>query len=584
MFQSVKTKIFFCLVLFLALPLFVFADFGGQQTSFFINSSYDLFGRAQLTATLLRITPSLYFYLDDQWWGSLDATSQQEAKMALQVLGEEFENKIYPTLAASFGSEWKPGIDGDAHITVLLHPMQDYTGGYVNTGDEYPRIQSPFSNQRELIYFNTKNLTSSLAKSFLAHEFVHLITFNQKENKTGTPEDIWLNEVRAEYVSTLLGYDSDFQQSNLKKRVELFLQYPNDSLTEWQGLRSDYGVANLFGQYLVGRYGLKILSDSLKSEKVGIASLNEAMKKNGFSEDFSEVFTNWTIANFLNNCAISKKYCYENPGLATIKITPSINFLPLKGNSTLAITQETKNWQGNWQRFIGGRGDLKIEFAGFPDLSFKVPYVLQYRKGGEEVGFLELDSSQRGKLVLNDFGGAITSLTIIPSLQGKTSNFSLKEKSYPFFWSVSTAVSDSSAEPGQEQAEENTQTQDIQVLLGKIEFLEKQLAILQKQLKEAMGVEEPTTAEQTLTKSLRQGDRGDEVRLLQAWLAKDPSVYPEALVTGYFGPLTKAAVKRFQEKYSSEILSPWGLLQGTGFVGSTTRAKLNQLNQLQSRE
>lgn len=47
--------------------------------------------------------------------------------------------------------------------------------------------------------------------------------------------------------------------------------------------------------------------------------------------------------------------------------------------------------------------------------------------------------------------------------------------------------------------------------------------------------------------------------------------------TGRFGGLTYQALIRFQEKHSSEILTPAGLIKGSGFVGQTTRAKLKNV-------
>ena len=82
---------------------------------------------------------------------------------------------------------------------------------------------------------------------------------------------------------------------------------------------------------------------------------------------------------------------------------------------------------------------------------------------------------------------------------------------------------------------------------------------------------------EVFTRNLTVGATGEDVKLLQRILIA-AGVYPEALITGYFGALTKAAVSRFQEKYSAEILVPNGLQKGTGFVGSSTLKKLRSLS------
>ncbi len=47
--------------------------------------------------------------------------------------------------------------------------------------------------------------------------------------------------------------------------------------------------------------------------------------------------------------------------------------------------------------------------------------------------------------------------------------------------------------------------------------------------------------------------------------------------TGVFDETTVLAVKEFQEKYASEVLTPWGISVPTGFVYVTTKNKINEI-------
>jgi len=84
------------------------------------------------------------------------------------------------------------------------------------------------------------------------------------------------------------------------------------------------------------------------------------------------------------------------------------------------------------------------------------------------------------------------------------------------------------------------------------------------------------TVKLEILRNLTVGSSGDDVTALQQLLL-DEGVYPEGLITGYFGSLTKQAVIRFQEKYADEVLTPVGLSKGSGFVGSSSRKKVNEL-------
>src|SRR4030042_5464228 len=372
-----RLTIFFVSALFFSFPLISKAQTPGAEAVFNIDPLYDFSGRQTINAFLQQIGQNAYFYIESDYYRNLSATGKAQLSDAIGDLSLEFDNVIYPKLREFYGSELKPGIDRDNKITVLLFNMKPDAAGYFNSADEYPKIQLPISNEKEMIYLSLSQATSSLAKGFLAHEFVHLITFNQKDIIRKVSEETWFNEARAEYAVTLLGYNDVYTGSILQVRVNEFLQNPSDSLTVWQSKKSDYGSINLFTQYLVDHYGKNILINSLRSPLVGIPSINEALRQNGFQDDFNLIFTRWVITLLLNDCSYGEKYCYLSDNLKNFRVTPTINFIPLVGETSLSVLNATHDWAGNWIKIIGGgQGTFVLNFDGYDDVTFNVLYLL----------------------------------------------------------------------------------------------------------------------------------------------------------------------------------------------------------------
>jgi S1-C subfamily serine protease len=88
----------------------------------------------------------------------------------------------------------------------------------------------------------------------------------------------------------------------------------------------------------------------------------------------------------------------------------------------------------------------------------------------------------------------------------------------------------------------------------------------------------------TFSRMLKLGSVGQDVKCLQTILNKDAATQVAVSGTGspgnestYYGVRTQNAVKKFQEKYYSEILASARLSRGTGTVGIATTAKLNAI-------
>ncbi len=555
-----KSLFVISLFLFLGVGLVARADSIGEKTTFYVDSSFDLYGRDKLTAVLVKVTPKAYFYVDKKWW---DFAVQNKVYQVLSDLGDQFQNNIYPKLTSVFGTEWTPGIDNDPRIFILIEPMKGSAGGYFNSGNEYPKIQNPRSNEHEMVYLNSKYVTTNLEKSLLAHEFTHLITFYQKDKIYGVSEARWLNEARAEYAPTLAGYDDDYQNSNLKRRVDEFAGDPSNSPIEWDNQEDGYASANIFIHYLVSQYGLKILVDSLHSPKTGVASINYALKKNGYKVSFSKIFVDWTIASLINDCNYGERYCYKDKNLSNFHISPQINFLPMNGRSILSFTDTTKSWTGNWYKIVGGREDIAFSFTGGPGSSFSVPYILKKKNGSYIVNFLQLDKDKHGSITVNNFGKDDMALIIIPSTENVLPP---DDKYYSFSWTISIK-------------ENQAESELIKSLLEKISELRSEINIVQAKIKEILNSKKQESSCQRIKDNLYYGMRNNnEVRCLQKFLKEQgKDIYPEGLITGNFFSLTRNAVIRFQEKFSQDILKPLGLSRGTGYVGLATLKKINKL-------
>lgn len=114
--------------------------------------------------------------------------------------------------------------------------------------------------------------------------------------------------------------------------------------------------------------------------------------------------------------------------------------------------------------------------------------------------------------------------------------------------------------------------------------LEAQIAALQQQLQQLQtqlaALQAGAPLCHTFSVNLALGARGTEVAALHDVLQREgltiPSAEPDN-AGSLFGEVTAYAVVTFQERYRAEVLSPKGLVNGTGYVGPATRAKLNSL-------
>ena len=118
------------------------ADYKVGQELSFNASNQDTNATFKVQAKLIYETTNVYFFAQDGNNADLNA---------VKSLVDTFQNKIYPTDRAFFGSEWNPGVDADPHVYILyVGGIGHAIAGYFSSADEYSHLAHPFSHEKEM--------------------------------------------------------------------------------------------------------------------------------------------------------------------------------------------------------------------------------------------------------------------------------------------------------------------------------------------------------------------------------------------------------------------------------------------------
>jgi hypothetical protein len=379
----------------------------GQQDPFWVrNISTGQF--EQITASLRVIGKHCYIYAADD---------QDVSQTAVQKIQNEFDNTIYPVNTSHFGYEWKPGIDADNRVFLLLSDIQDgyqnkndgYVAGYFFAGDQM--MQSEFSghskvksNEKEIIYIDTypSDPESENYMEIVAHEFQHMIHYNQDSN-----EVTWVNEGCSQIAPVLCGFTAPRHYKLLKSDADRSL----NNWAKWNPM-PDYGQVYLWNQYVLELLNKKNLSPAnffkslASSKEISIGGYIEAFAKHGLN--FSDVFTEFTVANHLNDSTIGDgRFSYLAQHLKNFRLpqTKEISAFPAHEKDSVSI------WgSDSFAADIGDfAGSLKIAFSGYRRTMastrpyFRIAVVLKDSFGNSkpQISFMKLkvNSADNNRLI-----------------------------------------------------------------------------------------------------------------------------------------------------------------------------------------
>jgi hypothetical protein len=315
----------------------------------FWAANLDTISHFKLDAELVYSRPHVYFWI------------QEDVKYDLEdveALVDTFEDEIYPTTRAFFGSEWSPGVDGDEHLYILYaRNLGASTAGYFSPSDELSPLAHQYSNAHEMFYLSADvvDLGERYAYSVLAHEFQHMIHWNLDRN-----EQSWINEGFSELSAHLSGYDVggwDYA----------YASQPDIALTQWPtNGGTHYGQAFLYVTYFLDRFGSEATQAVVAHVDNGLDSIDTTMTDLGIRDPISgdpvtadDVHQDWLIAMYVQDPNVGDgRYAYRSYTPPMLTATEDFSECPLP------VQERQVNQYGVDYMDISCAGEYTLRFKG----------------------------------------------------------------------------------------------------------------------------------------------------------------------------------------------------------------------------
>ncbi len=299
-------------------------------------------------------------------------------------IAKEFENNIYPTLTTKFG---KPSdVDNNGRIILLLTKFNNYkTSGLFYSEDLKNDLSG--SNFNDIIYLNIDKGIGRNLYPALAHQFQHLIFYNQKIRVKRRVDDVWVNEGLAKLAEKICGYidygregwswqnGNNWVYSESVNYPGYFMMTDKISLLEEELSIPYLGAVGLFMDYLYEKYGVELLQALINT-----ADNPKQVVEEFAGSTFDKVLLNWTVANVVDANSQIDNPIYNYQTFDLVKEPKMVEI-----NNDCDLTFQIKELGTKYIKLSGQNSDIKLSLNGIKDKKIGLVIIRKKRESKQEV-------------------------------------------------------------------------------------------------------------------------------------------------------------------------------------------------------